>query len=135
MSVRLCTAYVCLYVNTSLSQPLASTAAKVYLHICIIPIKNVHCFAFVIFSLLWGPFRLIHSLYSKNNECSVHATHVFWVSFLFSPSRQMWVQCFQNYCNQQHSKLFYSPRFMIQSRCKKHCILNFKLSPWFFVIK
>lgn len=72
-----------IFVNTSLDQPHAATQAKVYLHICIIPIKNVHCLSFVTLSLLESVLLLIHGLYPKNNECSMHATCVFWVSYFF----------------------------------------------------
>jgi hypothetical protein len=72
-----------MFVKASLDQPLAATQAKVYLHFCVIPIKNVHCLAFVILSLLESVLRLIHGLYPKNDECSVHATCVFWVSYTF----------------------------------------------------
>lgn len=67
---------------------------RVYLHIRIIPIKNVHCFAFLLESVL----QLIPSLYSLHNECTIHATHVFWVSlthFFVLPAPWWWYSRFK----------------------------------------
>ena len=63
---------------------------------------------FVILSLLESLLRLILGLYHKNNECSMHATCVFWVSYIFfcpsCPVGDRGVQCLQNCSNQQNHR-------------------------------